>query len=87
MIDLNQHKLKLDYPCEWEYKVVIRTEQKIKNILGEVFEQREHKVSKSKSSSKGKFESFNVKLLVHNDDDRKTIYKLLGEHQHIKMVV
>ena len=58
MIDLNEHKLELDYPCSWKYKVVIRHDQNIKNIISEVIQKREHKLTPSKTSSKGKFESF-----------------------------
>jgi len=87
MIDLNNHKLELDYPCEWEYKVVIRTEQNINPIIKEVLKEQKHTITKSKSSSKGKFESFTLKLTVDDENHRKDIYKILGEHQHIKMVV
>ncbi|MEA3498763.1 MAG: DUF493 domain-containing protein [Campylobacterota bacterium] len=87
MIDLNQHKLELDYPCNWQYKVVIRKEQDIKSIIKEVLEDRKHGVKPSKTSAKGKFTSHTLEMEVHNEEDRKNIYKLLGDHQHIKMVV
>ncbi len=87
MTDLSQHKLELDYPCNWTYKVVIRHEQTIKEIIKEVLDQREHNIKPSKTSSKGKFKSFTLDMLVHNDDDRTEIYKMLGDHEHIKMVV
>ena len=87
MIDLNQHKLELDYPCNWQYKVVTRCEQDINCIIKEVLDEREHGIKPSKTSSKGKFNSHTLEMLVHNEDDRKEIYKLLGDHEHIKMVV
>lgn len=87
MIDLNEHKLELDYPCNWKYKVVIRCEQNIKNIIRDVLDERKHGIEASKKSSKGKFSSHTLEMEVHNDEDRQNIYKLLGEHQHIKMVV
>ncbi len=87
MIDLSQHKLELEYPCDWKYKVVIRCEQDIKTIIREVLEDRKHGIKPSKQSSKGKFTSHSLEMVVHNDEDRKNIYKLLGDHQHIKMVV
>ena len=87
MIDLNQYKLELDYPCIWKYKVVIKCDSDIKDIIQEILCEREHTVLPSKKSSKGKFTSHNIELTVHNDDDRKEIYKLLGDHKHIKMVV
>ncbi|MEA3553764.1 MAG: DUF493 domain-containing protein [Campylobacterota bacterium] len=87
MIDLSQHKLELDYPCNWEYKVVIRKEQDIKSIIMEVLEDRKHGIKPSKTSTKGKFTSHTLEMEVHNEEDRKNIYKLLGAHEHIKMVV
>ncbi|MEA2049692.1 MAG: DUF493 domain-containing protein [Campylobacterota bacterium] len=87
MIDLSKHKLELDYPCDWEYKVVTRCEQDINCIIKEVLNERKHGIKPSKKSTKGKFNSHTLQLEVHNEEDRKNIYKLLGEHQHIKMVV
>lgn len=87
MIDLNQHKVELEYPCNWEYKIVIKSEHNINPIVKEILEDREHKISPSKTSTKGKFESFSLKLTVHSDEDRTTIYKQLGKHERIKMVV
>ncbi len=87
MIDLNQHTLELDYPCSWEYKIVIRHEQTIEEIIKEVLDEREHNIKPSKKSAGGKFKSYTLEMLVHNEDDRKELYKILGDHEHIKMVL
>ncbi len=87
MIDLNQHKLELEYPCSWKYKIVLLESTNIKSISKDIFCQREHSIKESKVSKKGKFKSYTIELIVHNDDDRKELYKLLGEHKEIKMVL
>ena len=87
MIDLNQHKLELDYPCSWTYKLVIRQEQNIKKIIKEVLEDRKHGLKPSKTSSQGKFKSYTLDLIVEDEKDRKDLYQILGDHEHIKMVV
>lgn len=87
MIDLNDKKLELDYPCSWEYKLVVLETTNIKQTVKEVIFEREHKVKESKVSSKGKFKSYTLEMLVHNEDDRKEIFKLLGEHDDIKMII
>jgi putative lipoic acid-binding regulatory protein len=87
MIDLNNHKLELNYPCNWCYKIVIKHEHNGNKIAKEILGKREHKVVKSKISSGGKFKSYSIDLLVSNDDDRKELYKLFSEHKNIKMVV
>jgi len=87
MIDLNKHKLELDYPCNWVYKIVVVETVNIKKVIKEVITEREHKLVESKVSSKGKFKSYTLDLIVHNEDDRKTIYELLGNHDSVKMVL
>lgn len=87
MIDLNQHKLELQYPCSWIYKLIVKESVDIKKVVFDVIETREHTVKESKSSSKGKFKSYNLELIVHNDDDRTLLHELLGKHSDIKMIV
>ncbi len=87
MIDLNNHKLELDYPCSWKYKIVILESVNVNYISKDIFGDREHKVKESNVSKKGKFKSYSVELIVHNEDDRKELYKILGEHKEIKMVL
>ena len=87
MIDLSKEKLVLDYPCSWEYKLVVLEHIDIHITVKEVVLHREHKVQESKVSAKGKYKSYTLELLVHNDDDRTEIYKMLGEHSNIKMVL
>lgn len=87
MIDLNNHKLELEYPCEWCYKIVIASDKNGNKIAKEVFEDRDHKVTKSNVSKNGKFKSFNLEITVHSDEDRTNFHKVLGAHQHVKMVL
>ena len=87
MIDLSKEKLVLVYPCSWEYKLVVLEHIDIHFTVKEVVSSREHKVKESKVSTKGKYKSYTLELLVHNDDDRTEIYKMLGDHSNIKMVL
>ncbi len=87
MIDLNKEKLKLSYPCSWVYKIVILDKKNMKKIISSILGEREFMIKESKVSSKGKFKSYNLDLIVHHDDDRKTLYDLLGKHIDIKMVL
>lgn len=87
MVDLSKETLELNYPCNWIYKIVVKEEIKIKKVVKEVVLEREHSVKESKVSKKGKYKSYSLELLVHNEDDRKELYKLLGDHEDIKMVI
>jgi len=87
MIDLNKEKLELNYPCKWTYKVIGKNENEIKKAVKETLNQREYSLKVSNSSKKGKFISFSLELLVHNEDDRKTLYDILCQHDKINMVL
>lgn len=87
MIDLNKHKLELNYPCSWKYKIVLLESMNAKVISKEIFGQREYSLKESNVSKKGKFKSYTIELIVHNDDDREEWHKLLGSHKDIKMVL
>lgn len=87
MIDLSKHKLKLEYPCNWSYKLVVLESTNIKAVIKEIILERTHRVTESNVSKKGKFKSYNLDLIVHNDDDRTTLHEMLGKHSEIKMVL
>lgn len=87
IVDLNDKKLELNYPCSWEYKLVVLETCDIKISIEEIILQREHKIKESRTSSKGKFRSYTLEMIVHNEDDRKEVFRLLGEHSEIKMVL
>jgi putative lipoic acid-binding regulatory protein len=87
MIDLSKEKLELNYPCNWEYKLIVLEHINIKSTVKDIILDREHKVNESKVSTKGKYKSYTLEMLVHNEDDRKEIYKMLGDHSNIKMVL
>jgi putative lipoic acid-binding regulatory protein len=38
-------------------------------------------------SSKGKFKSYNLEIIVTSDEDRTNFHKVIGEHKQVKMVV
>jgi len=87
MISLNNKKLELDYPCSWEYKLIVLENCNIKKCVKDILLERKYNLKLSKTSSKGKFKSYTLQMIVHNEDDRKEIFSLLGEHKDIKMVL
>lgn len=87
MRDLSNETLELDYPCNWIYKLVVLERTNIKTTIKEVIFERTHSIKESKVSSKGKFKSYSLELIVHNEDDRKGLYELFGKHSAIKMIV
>ena len=87
MISLDDKKLELTYPCSWSYKVIIEAHHEISVVASSVLREREHSIKKSNNSKTGKFQSYNISLLVHNDDDRHEVFQLFKAHEGVKMVL
>ena len=86
-MNLNDKKLELEYPCNWDYKVIIHKECDIHDIAKCVFGDREHTVTESNKSKSEKYQSYNVRTLVHNDDDRKELFEQFKKDKNVKMVL
>ena len=90
MIDLNNlkdKKVEIKYPTIWHYKVIINSHCKIKHILKNVLGDREYHLEESLSSKNKNYQSYKVGILVHNDDDRKTLYEELKKEDCVKIVL
>lgn len=87
MIDLSQHKLDISYPCDWTYKVIGASDKEVRDAISEIMFEREHKLDLSNRSSKGKFVSFTLKTVVHTEEDRTDLFKLLTDHSNIIRVL
>ncbi len=83
----SQKKLKLEYPCNWTYKVIGQEREVLEQAVRDVICERSHSLKHSNQSCSGKYLSMNLDLLVHNEDDRNFIYEALKAHQNIKMVL
>jgi len=80
-------ELKLDYPCEWEYKLFIPCEHCAHSIVKEILEERLHRLETSKASQKGTYSSYALSLVVHNEEERLALFHAFKSHQHIKFVL
>ena len=87
IINDNEQKVLIEYPCNWCYKVIATEEAALKKAISDVIDEREHKLEHSNKSKTGKYVSMNLDLLVHNEDDRTFIFDALKKHQAIKMVL
>jgi len=87
VVNLSDKKVEINYPTLWPYKVIINSHCKIHHVVENVIGKREYKIAKSNTSKDKKYESFKVTILVHNDDDRVTIYEELKKEDCVKIVL
>jgi len=87
MIDLSNKKLELTYPCKWCYKIVLHKDTNPNVVVKNILNDKKHNITNSKSSSKGKYKSYNINLIVNNETERLDLYNKLLKHKDIKMVI
>lgn len=84
---LDPHKLNLDYPCKWTYKVIGPHPEKLREAILEVLQKRASTIIPSHTSRTGKYHSLTVDLQVNSEEDRNRIYRGLKDHPEVKMVL
>ena len=80
-------KPEIDYPCQWVYKVIGEDTRTLKELILTACAPATVDITHSHSSSKGKYHSLNVSLVVENEEMRLQIYELLKNHPAVKIVL
>jgi len=80
-------KPKIDYPCQWGFKIIGRDKSKLELCIKEILCSREHICKDGNISKNGKFYSMNAYCQVKNQDDRDSIFKSFETHKDVKMVM
>ena len=83
---IHNQEVKIDYPCEWSYKVIGNDKESVLNAVACIIEDREYHINDSNTSKKGKYRSFDVKVVVSDEAYRNNIYQALKGHDDIKFV-
>ncbi len=84
---MEEQTLNLDYPCEWEYRVIgsdpVLLEQAIKEVMGV----RDYACQEGRQSGGGKWVTRVVSLMVQDEPERIRLYEELRSHQDVKIVL
>ncbi len=82
-----KEKPHISYPCTWLYKVIGSDEEALRRAIQVVCGKTNLQISKSHTSSGGKYCSLNVEVPVENDEMRLNYYKNLTNHAAVKVVL
>lgn len=85
--DLSNVKPDLPYPCRWTYKIIGEDEEALRSAAAEIVQSRQHSVSLSRRSAHRNYCCLNVEVVVHDDEDRVTIYEALKRHPAVTLVL
>jgi putative lipoic acid-binding regulatory protein len=83
---INNQEVNIEYPCEWLYKVIGRDKESVHNAVAGIIQDREFHVNDSNTSKTGKYQSFDVKVVVSDEAYRNNVYQALKGHDDIKFV-
>lgn len=81
------NKLKIDYPCDWSFKVIGSDPLLIKESIEDDFKGFDYNLCESKKSSKGNYTSFNLSLTVESELQRNRFFQILKETPTVKFVI
>lgn len=87
IINGKEEELVLEYPCNWEYRVMCFEHIEIDLVVTQVVRERDFNLKKGNKSKTGKYQSYTINMLVHNDDDRVELFALFKKHEHVAMVL
>ena len=83
----NACKLKLNYPCQWVYKVIGTNQDELRQAIMGIITGTPCKISFSNNSSSGKYLCLNLEITVQNEEERNSIYLGLKAHPQVKIVL
>ncbi|MDD5584874.1 MAG: DUF493 domain-containing protein [Candidatus Omnitrophica bacterium] len=79
--------LKINYPCEWEFRIIGAHEELLKAAVSEILVNKKYDLSFSNQSRGGKYISLALKTFVESEEARNNIYIALRKHAVIKSVL
>lgn len=87
ILDNENQKPLIEYPCEWIYKVIGSDVDKILAAIEEAATGLNYKVATSNISKNGKYFSLNFSVEVPNETVRNLIFKKLDKNPDVKFVL
>lgn len=83
----NYHKININYPCRWGYKVIGWDEALMRRAISEIMTTEACTICLSNKSTKGTYLSLNVDVTVFDEMHRIAICRKLQQHPDIKLVL
>jgi len=87
IIDPNSNRPEIQYPTNWQYKVIGTNLDGMIAAVEEAAGNLEHEITPSNVSESSKYYSVNLSVVVTSEAVRDIIYKKLSSNEHIKMIM
>lgn len=70
-------KPEIKYPIFWEYKVILDAKDDAPSLFCELLGEKNFEMSRSNHSTQGRYQSYKLRVLVLNENERLSIFELL----------
>ncbi|MCF8412444.1 MAG: DUF493 domain-containing protein [Melioribacteraceae bacterium] len=87
ILNSENQKADIDYPCEWHYKIIGDNVIAMQKIIRKAVNGMQHDLQASNISKKGKYKSLSLKVIVNDEAERDMIYGMLIQSDSIKMIL
>jgi putative lipoic acid-binding regulatory protein len=77
----------IDYPCDWEYRIIGADAAALEAAVRAVLQAEEYALSAGNTSPKGRWRALRVEMRVRSEAHRDEVHRLLREHPDVKMVL
>ncbi|MEN8140508.1 MAG: DUF493 domain-containing protein [Thermodesulfobacteriota bacterium] len=84
---LQDKRPEINYPCPWQFVVIGSDKRALELAVAGVVAPQAHILRPSKKSSKGKYISLNLELVVESEEMRNNIFAALCQQPAIRMVI
>ena len=77
----------INYPCVWSYRIIGQDDQLLRNAVSNAVGDKEHQISIANKSSGGKYQSLNVEVKVHSEQERVDIFERIRRDPNVIVVL
>ena len=80
-------KPKIDYPCDWIYKIVVSDKELLEKTIPNVLKNICFKLLESNRSKTGKYTSFNLTARVDSEEKKNEIFNILKDIPTVRIIL
>lgn len=86
-MEIDAKKGGIVYPCQWSYRVIGRDREGVREAVEVVLGDREFLLYYARSSSGGKYHSWQIDLVVRDEGERNDLFARIKGHPAVTLVI
>lgn len=77
----------IEYPCPWSYRLIGRKPLEVRAAVATILGLQRYELNDANMSSGGKYQSFELAVVVKSETDRRKLFSRLADHVDILFVL